>query len=113
MKKPTKSLAEWTDKMIDNLLQNYERSNAISGGAYTKAALTAEKHRRLPSNFDIPRLAHWIVKAAQASDDGRILYGDIWREFRPEEPWIGHGTQSIVKNALGRVIGYSLRHNLP
>jgi hypothetical protein len=111
--KPQSNLADWTIDMIDNLIANYDRLGKVVGGRFTKAELLAEKHRRLPSDFDIPQLAKWIVKSAQVNQDGKVTYLDIWKEFRPGEPWIGHGSLGVVSNALGRVIGYSIRHQLP
>ncbi len=42
-----------------------------------------------------------------------MTYGELWRKFNPDTPWSGHGTQSIVKNSLGRVVGYCVDNKLP
>ena len=57
--------------------------------------------------------AAMILELARESDDQVTTYGELWKSFRPDSPWLGNATQRIVCQSLAQVIAYCVRHKLP
>lgn len=106
-------IADWSDAQLATLARNYARQGRSEGGKFSLSEVLREQYRRKPSPFDTVQVARTILCLAQSSPDKRLSYLDLWRAFRPDKPWAGHGTQTILKNALGRVIGYCAKNKLP
>ena len=104
------SVDELTDEQLDTFEANYRRVNKTEGGKYSLSEILLEKLRRKPTAFGTREVA---AKMARASDDGLCTYGQIWSEFRPNAPWEGHKTLSIIASSLGRVVHYCVTNDLP
>ena len=107
------AIGELTASELTNLQSNYLRLGKIEGGKYSLAEVRLELLRRLPSPFGVRESAAKILELAQASSDGLLTYGEFWAAFRPNEPWKGNASVTIVGNALGRVAAYCVDNNLP
>jgi hypothetical protein len=107
------SIENLTDDQLENFAANYRRHKRTEGGKYSLSEILLEQRRRSPSPFGTREVAARILDLARQSRDGFITYGELWRSFRPDSPWSGHGTQQIVAQSLFRVIGYCVRHHLP
>jgi hypothetical protein len=107
------SIEDLTDDQLDKFAENYRRSKRVEGGKYSLQEILLEQRRRSPSPFGTREVAARILELAKESNDGFLTYGELWRSFRPDSPWSGHGTQQIVARSLYRVIGYCVRHRLP
>src|ERR1700687_4789613 len=107
------SIDDLTNDQLKTLAENYRRKNRTEGGKYSRKEVLLEQRRRSPSPFGTREVAAKIVELARESNDGFLTYGELWRSFRPDLPWSGHGTQQIVAQSLFRVIGYCVRHQLP
>ncbi|MDA9478910.1 hypothetical protein XI03_31385 [Bradyrhizobium sp. CCBAU 65884] len=104
---------ELTDEQLDTFEANYRRVNKTEGGKYSLSEILLEKLRRKPTAFGTREVAAKILELARGSDDGLCTYGQIWSEFRPNAPWEGHKTLSIVASSLGRVVHYCVTNDLP
>src|ERR1700675_1560273 len=107
------SIESLTDDQLENFAANYRRNKRTQGGKYSLSEILLEQRRRSPSPFGTREVAAKILELARQSNDGFLTYGELWRSFRPDSPWSGHGTQQIVAQSLFRVIGYCVRHQLP
>lgn len=101
------------NEQLANLQANYLKRNATEGAIYTLAEVKIEMMRRLPNPFGVRETAVKIVEMAQASSDGLLTYGELWKAFRPNEPWKGNASGTIMANALGRVAAYCVDNKLP
>jgi hypothetical protein len=107
------SIEDLTDDQLEKFAANYRRSKQTEGGKYNLREILLEQRRRSPSPFGTREVAAKILELAGNSNDGFVTYGELWRAFRPDSPWLGHGTQQIVARSLFRMIGYCVRHQLP
>lgn len=107
------SIADLTDKQLKTLQANYVSKGLKEGGKYQLSEVLVELLRRRPSKLDTVEVMQAILKLARESKDNRLTYKDLWHHFYPDQEWSGHGTQTVVKNALARVIGYCVTNNLP
>src|SRR5215212_2682712 len=89
-------IEQLTDTELDAFEANYRKAKKTDGGKYSLAEILLEKLRRKPSAFGTYEVAGKIVELANKSDDGLCTYGQIWSEFRPNTPWEGHKTLSVV-----------------
>jgi hypothetical protein len=106
-------IEQLTDKELDTFESNYRKAKKTEGGKYSLSEILLEKLRRKPTVFGTQQVAAKIVELAQNSADGLCTYGQIWSEFRPDTPWEGHKTLSVVASSLGRVVHYCVTNNLP
>ena len=107
------SIADLTDKQLKTLQANYDSKGLKEGGKYKLSEVLVELLRRRPSKLDTVEVVQAILKLARESNDNRLTYKDLWHHFYPDQEWSGHGTQTVVKNALARVIGYCVSNSLP
>lgn len=107
------NVQDLTDEQLDVFEANYRRVKKTEGGKYPLSVILLEKLRQKPAPFGVREVAAKIVELARLSDDGLCTYGQIWSEFRPNVPWEGHKTLSIVASSLGRVVHYCVTNNLP
>lgn len=106
-------IKQLTDEQLTVFEQNYRNKNANTGGKYSLSEILLEKLRRNRSPFGTREVAAKIVELAQQSQDGFCTYGQIWSAFRPNTPWEGNSTQSVVASSLGRVVHYCVTNKLP
>jgi len=106
-------ITSWTDRQLNNLEKNYISAGKDAGGPFTLAEVKLEKLRRLPSQLDTLTVARKIVELAKQSEDGLTTYGELWTSINPDQEWKGNAAQQIVANALGRVIAYCVKNQLP
>lgn len=91
----------------------YLKHGRTEGGVYTLAEVKLEMRRRSPNPFGVRETAAKILELSAASSDGLTTYGDLWRAFRPSEPWKGNASVAIMSGALDRVIAYCVDNRLP
>lgn len=106
-------ISEWSDRQLAIVAQRYRAMGKTEGSKFPLAAILREQLERKPTTLDTVAVARAILESSRASPDGMMTYGELWRKFNPDTPWSGHGTQSIVKNSLGRVVGYCVDNQLP
>ena len=106
-------ITDLSNGQIETFINNYRREKKTDGGKYSLPELLLEQSRRKPSPFGIREVAAKILELANASADGLITYGDIWKAFRQNEPWQGHKNLRIVADSLARVIHYCVTNQLP
>jgi hypothetical protein len=102
-----------TDDDLENFVANYRHKERTEGGLYSLAELSIEQCRRSPCPFGTREVAAKILELSRQSDDGVLTYGELWKSFRPDSPWVGYSTQQIVGQSLRRVVGYCVQHKLP
>lgn len=106
-------IEQLSNEQLDIFESNYRRAGKTEGGKYSLSEILLEKLRRKPAVFGTREVAAKILELAQRSEDGLCTYGQIWSEFRPNTPWEGHKTLSVVASSLGRVVHYCVTNNLP
>ncbi|MCS3764971.1 hypothetical protein [Bradyrhizobium centrosematis] len=106
-------IEQLTDEQLTAFEQNYRNKNATIGGKYSLREILLEKLRRNPNPFGTREVAEKIIELSHESQDGLCTYGQIWSAFRPETPWEGNSTQSVIASSLGRVVHYCVTNNLP
>lgn len=106
-------MQDLSDEAIASVISRYRAQGKKDGGPFTLAELLIEQRRRKPSAFPTVEVARLIVELSRRSLDGLVTYKQIWTHFRPDQPWQGHGSQTVVRDALYRVIGYCVAHGLP
>lgn len=108
-----RSISEFSDDELDTFEARYRAMGKTDGGIFSLKEILLERLRRRPNVFGTRETAAKIVELASTSLDGLVTYGDIWKAFRPDQPWEGHKTQQIVASCLGRVVHYCVTHDLP
>jgi hypothetical protein len=106
-------IEQLADEQLDTFESNYRKAGKTDGGKYSLSEILLEKLRRKPTVFGTQQVATKIIELAQRSDDGLCTYGQIWSAFRPDTPWEGHKTLSVVASSLGQVVHYCVTNNLP
>jgi hypothetical protein len=106
-------ITTWTDQQLQNLKANYQRQGKTDGGPFSLSAVELELLRRQPNPFGVRETAERILRLASNSPDFKTTYGEVWKSFRPDQPWKGHGSLSVMSNALGRVAAYCIDNKLP
>ncbi|QIG97184.1 hypothetical protein [Bradyrhizobium sp. 6(2017)] len=106
-------IEQLSDEQLDTFESNYRKAKKTEGGKYSLSEILLEKLRRKPAVFGTRQVAAKIIELAQKSEDGLCTYGQIWSEFRPNTPWEGHKTLSVVASSLGRVVHYCVTNDLP
>jgi hypothetical protein len=100
------------DSQIADNIRRYRERKLTEGGPYSLADLLAEQARRSPSPFEVVPMVEAIIAYSKKSEDGLVTYGELWKEFTGL-PWVGNHSQQQVANALGRVIHYCRRNDMP
>jgi hypothetical protein len=108
-----KSVEELTDEQLENIVNNYERNNVSVGGPYSLRQVKLEQLRRINPAFPPRDVAKFIIERSNQSDDGFVTYLDIWKHFKPQEPWHGHKSLREIMNVLGAVVHFCVNNNLP
>jgi hypothetical protein len=107
------AIEDLSDRAIQSVVQRYRAQGKTEGGPYSLSELLLEQRRRKPSKLPIDEVSRFIISRSKKSPDGLVTYKEIWEHFRPGQVWMGHGSQSVVKDALFRVVGYCAEHRLP
>lgn len=108
-----RSISEYTREELDRFEVRYRERGLVEGGVFSLREILLEKLRRNPNPFGTREVAAKIVELARESEDGLCTYGQIWSAFRPNTPWAGNNSQSVVAFALGRVVHYCVINKLP
>ncbi|MBR0925736.1 hypothetical protein JQ561_03885 [Bradyrhizobium diazoefficiens] len=108
-----RSIAEYTRQELDTFELRYRERGLTEGGVFSLKEILLEKLRRNPNPFGTVEVAAKVIELARASDDGLCTYGQIWSAFKPNTPWEGNHSQSVVASALGRVVHYCVTNRLP
>lgn len=107
-------LSDLTLRQLASFIYNYERSGSIDGDRFTLSELLQESNRRVPQiPFGTVETARLILELANSSPLGLTTYSDIWKAFKPREPWVIYTSRPAVTNALERVGFYCISHRLP
>lgn len=107
-------LSELTNRQIATFIYNHESKGLVSRGGFTLAQLLQETNRRVPEiPFGTVDTARLILKLSNRSPNGLTTYGDIWKSFGQDEPWVIFTSRPAVTNALERVGFYCIEHGLP
>lgn len=102
-----------TDEQLETMISNYRTRKVTEGGKWTLSTLLLEKRRRKPAIFPPRQLAEAIIRKTREAHDGLVTYGDLWKAFVPDRPWRGNNPRRIMADALYRVVGYCVSHDLP
>jgi hypothetical protein len=106
-------ISELSSKQLATMAKNYRAACKTEGGKFPLSVVLREQLDRKPATLDTLAVARSILEQSRASPDGLVTNGELWNAFNPDTPWSGHGTQSTVKNSLGRVVGYCVDNGLP
>ncbi len=106
-------ISDLSSQQLTNLEANYIKAKVTVGAIYPLSEVRIEMLRRMPNPFGVRESAAKIIELAQASADGLTTYGELWKAFRPEDPWKGNASGRIMGQALGRVAAYCIDNKLP
>ena len=76
-----KSIDELSELDIKRMIANYDKNGVTEGGKWPRAELVLASQRKKVASYPLLELARKILSMSQASDDGRVSYGDLWLEF--------------------------------
>lgn len=107
------SVDKLTNGQLQTIIANYRARNAVEGGKWPLSALLLEQRRRKPVLFPPHQLANAIIRKSREASDSLVTYGELWKEFAPDQPWRGNNPRRIMADALYRVVGYCVDHDLP
>lgn len=103
-----------TVSQLKDNVRRYREQGVTTGGHYSLAELLQELNNRVkPGAFGTVETARKIIELSGQSTDGLISYGDLWKAFRPNEPWSVFKSRKAVTDALAQVGYYCVRHKLP
>lgn len=103
-----------TVSQLKDNVRRYREKRLTTGGPYSLAELLQELNNRVkPGVFGTVETARKIIELSGQSKDGLISYGDLWKAFRPDEPWSVFKSRKAVTDALAQVGYYCVRHKLP
>ena len=108
-----RAVEELTDEQLENIIKNYERNNVSVGGPYSLRQVKLEQLRRIKPTFPPREVAKFIIERSNQSVDGFVTYLEIWKHFKPQEPWHGHKSLHEIMNVLGAVVHFCVNNNLP
>lgn len=106
-------ISDYTDQELENFKKAYLKAKKIEGGKFSLTEIELEMARRLPNPFGVRQLAAKIKELGSISNDGLVTYGQIWKEFRPGIPWKANYSRRVVGQALGTVIYYCIKKQIP
>lgn len=103
-----------TVSQIKDNVRRYREKGVATGGPFSLAELLQELNSRVkPGAFGTVETARKIIELSGKSTDGLVTYGDIWKAFRPDEPWSVYKSRKAVIDALAQVGFYCVRHKIP
>lgn len=103
-----------TVSQLKDNVRRYREQGVTTGGHYSLAELLLELNNRVkPGAFGTVETARKIIELSGQSTEGLISYGDLWKAFRPNEPWSVFKSRKAVTDALAQVGYYCVRHKLP
>jgi hypothetical protein len=112
-RRPDLSIEDISIDRLRDMERRYVERGVTTGGPHSLYEIRIELRRRLPSDFDVRKVASTIIELARASPTQLTTYKAVWDALLPGRVWKGNHSQQILANAFGKVIAYCHRHQLP
>jgi hypothetical protein len=102
-----------TDAQLQALEHNFVEKSALASKHYILKDIRRELLRRATAGIDGGEVVRVILSLAGKSPDCFTTYGELHAKLWADKRFVGHGSMTKVKKALGAAILYCVQNGLP